>query len=218
MPPRPNVKVVGRRLDPGDYRLRDFLTRAAQPHEVYEAGTPEADAVLAAAGANGAELPVVFDDDTFYAGATVQKLAEAWSVFARPKSTHYDLFIVGGGPAGLAAAVYGASDGLSTAVAEADVPGGQASYTSMIENFFGFVERIGGPELARLAGRQAERRRPQRGGPVRRRARDGRGRRQLRGPGRHEPGERGRVRDDGRARRQPLEVDVRVSRGAGRGE
>ena len=65
--------------------------------------------------------------------------------------------IVGAGPAGLAAAVYGASDGLSTAVAEEDVPGGQASHTSMIENFFGFVDGIGGAELARLAGRQAER-------------------------------------------------------------
>ncbi len=74
-----------------------------------------------------------------------------------PDRKHYDLFIVGAGPAGLGAAVYGASDGLSTAVAEADVPGGQASYTSAIENFFGFVDPIGGAELARLAGRQAER-------------------------------------------------------------
>ena len=157
MPPRPTVKVVGLRLDPDHYRLRDFLTRAAQPHEFYEAGTPQADAVLAEAGADGAELPVVIDGDMVHAGASVQGLAEAWSVFARPERKHYDLFIVGAGPAGLAAAVYGASDGLSTAVAEADVPGGQASYTSMIENFFGFVEGIGGAELARLAGRQAER-------------------------------------------------------------
>jgi thioredoxin reductase (NADPH) len=65
--------------------------------------------------------------------------------------------IVGAGPAGLAAAVYAASDGLSTVVAERDVPGGQASHTSLIENFFGFVDGIGGAELARLAGRQAER-------------------------------------------------------------
>src|SRR5688572_2634744 len=157
MPPRPTVKVVGRRLDPDDYRLRDFLTRAAQPHEFYEAGTPQAEAVLAEAGAQGAELPVVVEDDTFHPRATVQRLAEEWAVFARPKQTHYDLFIVGAGPAGLAAAVYGASDGLSTAVAEEDVPGGQASYTSMIENFFGFAEGIGGAELSRLAGRQAER-------------------------------------------------------------
>jgi thioredoxin reductase (NADPH) len=157
MPPRPTVKVVGRRLDPEDYRLRDFLTRAAQPHEFYEAGTPRADAVLAEAGVNHAPLPVVVDGDTVHTGASVEKLAEAWSVFARPVKRHYDLFIVGAGPAGLAAAVYGASDGLSTAVAEEDVPGGQASYTSMIENFFGFADGIGGAELSRLAGRQAER-------------------------------------------------------------
>jgi thioredoxin reductase (NADPH) len=98
----------------------------------------------------------VLDGDVVHAGASVQGLAEAWAVFAKPARRHYDLFIVGAGPAGLAAAVYGASDGLSTAVAEADLPGGQAGYTSMIENFFGFAEGIGGAELSRLAGRQAE--------------------------------------------------------------
>src|SRR3954468_12542049 len=118
MPPRPSLTVVGRRLDPEDYRLRDFLTRAAQPHEFYEAGSPKADEVLAKAGAGGAPLPVVVDGDTVHTAATVERLAEAWGVFARPKRAHYDLFIVGAGPAGLAAAVYGASDGLSTAVAE----------------------------------------------------------------------------------------------------
>jgi thioredoxin reductase (NADPH) len=66
------------------------------------------------------------------------------------------MLIVGAGPAGLAAAVYAASDGLSTLVVEEDVPGGQASHTSLIENFFGFPEGIGGAELARMAGRQAE--------------------------------------------------------------
>ncbi len=156
LPPRPNVTVVGRRLEPEDYRLRDFLTRAAQPHAYYEAGSPQAEAVLAEADAREAALPVVLDGDVVYPAATVERLAEEWKVFARPKRSHYDLFIVGAGPAGLAAAVYGASDGLSTAVAEADLPGGQASYTSMIENFFGFDEGIGGAELARKAGRQAE--------------------------------------------------------------
>ena len=151
------MKVVGRRLDPGDYRLRDFLTRGAQPHEFYEAGTPQAEAVLAEAGATEAPLPVVIDGDDVYAAATFERLAEAWDVFARPKREHYDLAIVGAGPAGLAAAVYGASDGLSTVVSEGDVPGGQASHTSLIENFFGFVDGIGGAELARKAGRQAER-------------------------------------------------------------
>ncbi len=149
--------VVGHRLEPEDHRLRDFLTRAAQPHEFYEAGSPQAEAVLAKAGARGVELPVVIDGDDVYPGTSVQRLAESWNVYARPARAHYDLMIVGAGPAGLAAAVYGASDGLSTAVAEQDLPGGQAGHTSMIENFFGFVEGIGGAELARLAGRQAER-------------------------------------------------------------
>ena len=151
------MQVVGRRLEPEHYRLRDFLTRAAQPHDFYEADSPQAEAVLARAGARGAELPVVVDGDSVYAGTSPERLAEAWNVYARPSRSHYDLMIVGAGPAGLAAAVYGASDGLSTAVAEEDLPGGQAGYTSMIENFFGFVEGIGGAELARLAGRQAER-------------------------------------------------------------
>jgi thioredoxin reductase (NADPH) len=157
VPPRPQVTVIGRRLDPEDYRLRDFLTRVAQPHEFFEAGTPPAVEALAQAGATAATLPVVVDGDVVHQGVTVERLAEAWEVFARPKRDHYDLFVVGAGPAGLAAAVYAASDGLSTAVAEEDVPGGQASYTSAIENFFGFVEPIGGAELSRLAGRQAER-------------------------------------------------------------
>ena len=76
---------------------------------------------------------------------------------SRPPFRHdYDIAIVGAGPAGLSAAVYAASDGLSTILLERDVPGGQASHTSSIENFFGFPEGIGGAELARMAGRQAE--------------------------------------------------------------
>jgi thioredoxin reductase (NADPH) len=73
------------------------------------------------------------------------------------KQKHYDFVVIGAGPAGLAAAVYAASDGLSTLVCDRDLPGGQASYATMIENFFGFPDGIGGAELARLAGRQAER-------------------------------------------------------------
>ena len=77
MPPRPPVKVVGRRLEPEHYRLRDFLTRAAQPHVFYEAGTPEAEAILAEAGAAGAELPVVVEEDhTAHPAATVERPAK----------------------------------------------------------------------------------------------------------------------------------------------
>lgn len=155
-PVRPRVAVVGRRLGSEDQRLRDFLTRIAQPFEWHEAGSAEAVELLERSGAAGAELPVVVEDGTFVAGATVERLAEAWQVTAAPAKAAYDLVIVGAGPAGLAAAVYSASDGLSTLVVEADVPGGQASHTSLIENFFGFPKGIGGAELARLAGRQAE--------------------------------------------------------------
>ena len=136
--------------------MRDFLTRIAQPFHWVEAGTPAATELLAAHDASGADLPLVVDDGDPMRTATVERLVDAWRVTAAPSRTAYDLAIVGAGPAGLAAAVYAASDGLSTIVLERDVPGGQASHTSLIENFFGFPGGIGGAELARLAGRQAE--------------------------------------------------------------
>jgi len=156
-PVRPNVRVVGRRLEAGHHRLRDWLTRAAQPFEWLEAGSPEADELLSSHDAADAVLPVLVDDDGAHAGVTVERLMELWDSSAPPARADYDIAIVGAGPAGLAAAVYAASDGLATVVLERDLPGGQASHTSMIENFFGFPDGIGGAELARLAGRQAER-------------------------------------------------------------
>jgi thioredoxin reductase (NADPH) len=156
-PVRPTVQVLGRRLEPAHHDLRDFLTRVAQPHEWLEAGSPEADALLRHHGLSDPPLPVVVDGADVLAGATIRALAAHWNHAAAPAAAQYDLVVVGAGPAGLAAAVYAASDGLSTLVLERDVPGGQASHTSLIENFFGFPEGIGGAELARLAGRQAER-------------------------------------------------------------
>ncbi len=156
-PVHPTVTVIGRRLESEDHRLRDFLTRIAQPFEWVEAGTRAAEEMLAAHGAGGAELPVLIDGEETIAPASVERVAAAWSEMAPPSRSSYDIAIVGAGPAGLAAAVYAASDGLSTVVLERDVPGGQASHTSLIENFFGFPEGIGGAELARRAGRQAER-------------------------------------------------------------
>ena len=143
-------------MDAGHYRLRDFLTRSAQPYEWFEAGTPEADRLLAEKGLEKPELPVVFDGDDVYIAATVERIADAWIQDRGPKGSHYDFVVIGGGPSGLAAAVYAASDGLSTIVFDRDVPGGQARYTAAIENFFGFPDGIGGAELSRRAGRQAE--------------------------------------------------------------
>ena len=154
---RPTVHVVGRRLDAEHYRLRDFLTRTAQPYEWHEAGSADADLLLERLGVVDAPLPVLVDGDRTFTGATVETIAAGWGGLQPPKQSHYDFVVIGAGPAGLAAAVYAASDGLSTMVADRDVPGGQASYTAMIENFFGFPDGIGGAELARLAGRQAER-------------------------------------------------------------
>ena len=156
-PVRPTVRVIGRSLEPEHHRLRDFLTRTAQPYEFLEPGSPEAAPLFAEHGLATQDLPVVVDGNDVYRNATVALLGEVWDISTPPSRTHYELAIVGAGPAGLAAAVYAASDGLSTVVIEADVPGGQASHTSMIENFFGFPDGIGGAELARLAGRQAER-------------------------------------------------------------
>ena len=153
---RPTLTVVGRRLEPEHHRLRDFLTRVAQPFEWVEADTDEADRVLSERGLGQADLPVVIDGDESVTGGTVERLVEEWHLTDPPSRAAYDLAVVGAGPAGLAAAVYSASDGLSTIVVERDVPGGQASHTSLIENFFGFPGGIGGAELARLAGRQAE--------------------------------------------------------------
>jgi len=147
---------VGRRLDSEHYLLRDFLTRTAQPYDWYEAGSADADLLLARLELVDADLPVLVDGDLRVTGATVQRVAEAWGGLGPTKKAHYDFVVIGAGPAGLAAAVYAASDGLSTLVCDQDVPGGQASYATMIENFFGFPQGIGGAELARLAARQAE--------------------------------------------------------------
>jgi len=155
-PQRQTLTVIGRRLDPGDHELRDFLTRAAQPYEFYESDGAEGMALLERHGVATDGLPAVIDGEETYENATIVMLAEAWNARTPPTRSHYDLAIVGAGPAGLAAAVYGASDGLSTIVFERDIPGGQAGHTSMIENFFGFPSGIEGATLARLAARQAE--------------------------------------------------------------
>ena len=143
-------------MDAEHYRLRDFLTRSAQPYEWHEAGSADADQLLDKLGLEAAALPVLIDGEQSLQAATVESVMTAWGGNQPAKRKHYDFVVIGAGPAGLAAAVYAASDGLSTLVCDRDLPGGQASYATMIENFFGFPDGIGGAELARLAGRQAE--------------------------------------------------------------
>ncbi|HET6695429.1 MAG TPA: NAD(P)/FAD-dependent oxidoreductase [Gaiellaceae bacterium] len=155
-PVRSTVTIIGNRLEPGHHEVRDFLTRIAQPHRWLEAGSADADAAMARLGNSPVELPIVVEGDRVLSAVTPRALAEAWNMSQPPSRREYDIAIVGAGPAGLSAAVYAASDGLTTILLERDIPGGQASHTSAIENFFGFPDGIGGAELARLAGRQAE--------------------------------------------------------------
>lgn len=156
-PPRPTVSIIGCRLVPEYHALREFFTRTAQPYEWFEEGSPAADELARVHDIDpaSAELPIMIDGEHVVTGATVERVAQVWSMRNVPKHDEYDLVVVGAGPAGLAAAVYAASDGLTTAVIERDVPGGQASHTSLIENFFGFPDGIGGAELASLAMTQA---------------------------------------------------------------
>ena len=156
-PVRPTVQLVAPLQSPEAHRLRDFLTRIAQPYEFVDSSSDEGRRLLLDRGLlDVASVPVLIDGAETHVGIDPHTLAKAWTIKAKPSREHYDIAIVGAGPAGLAAAVYAASDGLATIVFERDVPGGQASHTSLIENFFGFPEGIGGAELARLAGRQAE--------------------------------------------------------------
>jgi thioredoxin reductase (NADPH) len=103
-------------MDAEHYRLRDFLTRTAQPYEWHEAGSAEADLLIASLALADATLPVLVDGEQTFTAATVETIVAAWGGLAPPKQAHYDFAVIGAGPAGLAAAVYAASDGLSTIV------------------------------------------------------------------------------------------------------
>src|SRR6266536_2920244 len=96
-PVRPMVQVVGRRMDAEDYRLRDFLTRTAQPYQWHEAGSAEADVLLASLGLADVILPVLVDGDRTFTGATVETVAAAWGGLRLPKRAHYEFVILGSG-------------------------------------------------------------------------------------------------------------------------
>ena len=147
--------MVGRGLDPEHHRLRDLLTGRHSRTDGWRRIRPRPLRTFEEHGLADPPLPVVLDGDDVHVGATFEELAERWGNLYPPRLDHYELAIVGAGPAGLAAAVYAASDGISTVVIERDLPGARPP-TSLIENFFGFPDGIGGAELARMAGRQAE--------------------------------------------------------------
>jgi thioredoxin reductase (NADPH) len=158
--PMLSVTVIGRRNDPACYDLRDFLARnqiGLRWIEPTNALALEAANVPAELLDDGMYPAVVFADRSFMAAPKYPELAHRLGLQVAPRATTYDVAIVGAGPAGLAAAVYGASEGLSTVLVECRAPGGQAGSSSRIENYLGFPAGVSGDDLASRAFHQAKR-------------------------------------------------------------
>jgi thioredoxin reductase (NADPH) len=156
-PPKPRATVVGGRFDPACGELRRFLERNQISFRWLTPDTPEATAAFSGQGQDGSPLVRCEDDGTVLSRPTVRQLASRLGLQTQPQAREYDVVIIGGGPAGLAAAVYGASEGLRTLVVEREAPGGQAGTSSRIENYLGFPGGVSGDELARRALQQARR-------------------------------------------------------------
>ena len=156
------IRVLGTRWSPRSYELRDFLARNHVPYQWIDvelsANDPETKLLLGALGPDAASLPVVlFPDGTKLLESVPADVAQKVGMRTRAQTSFYDLAIIGGGPAGLAAAVYGASEGLHTVIVEREAPGGQAGMSSRIENYLGFPNGLSGGDLARRAVVQAQR-------------------------------------------------------------
>ncbi len=153
------VRLIGHRFSRATHDLRDFLARNLVPARWLDVERDaEARQLLKVAGVDDGRLPVaLLEDGSVLERPTVLELAERLGVAGQPALEHYDLVIVGGGPAGLAAAVYGASEGLKTIMVEREGPGGQAGQSSRIENYLGFPAGLSGSELTQRATTQARR-------------------------------------------------------------
>ena len=156
------IRVLGTRWSPRSYELRDFLARNHVPYQWIDielsSGDPETKHLLEALGPEVAKLPVVlFPDGTKLLESLPAQVAQRVGLRTRAQTSFYDLAIIGGGPAGLAAAVYGASEGLHTVMIEREAPGGQAGLSARIENYLGFPSGLSGGDLARRAVVQAQR-------------------------------------------------------------
>jgi len=158
-PPYEGLQVVGTRWGSKDHAVRDFLSRNHISFRWLNPDSqPEALELLKSRGLDDAKLPVVvFSDGTSAVQPTQMELAGKIGLRVQAEKEHYDLVVVGAGPAGLAGAVYGASEGLRTLVVEPDAVGGQAGSSSRIENYLGFPDGVSGDELARRGFVQAQR-------------------------------------------------------------
>ena len=155
-PQQSKVKVFGRTGSPQGFAVRDFLYRNDVPFEWTELHTDDEARAIGLESVADDRLPVcVFDDGTRMDRPTIRRISEKLGWFRDPSLSEYDLAIYGAGPAGLSAAVYGASEGLKTIVVERWAVGGQAGTSPRIENYLGFPQGISGAELADHAREQA---------------------------------------------------------------
>ncbi|RSS63363.1 response regulator [Streptomyces sp. WAC07061] len=156
--PVPATKVVGHRWSAPSSRVREFLARNQVPYRWYSSDEAEGRRLLEAAGADGQRLPlVVTPEGTALIEPEPAELAAHVGLATTPAAEFYDLVVIGGGPAGLGAAVYGASEGLRTVLVERSATGGQAGQSSRIENYLGFPDGVSGAQLTERARRQAAR-------------------------------------------------------------
>ncbi|MEM9927744.1 MAG: FAD-dependent oxidoreductase [Cyanobacteria bacterium P01_D01_bin.50] len=158
-PPFEGIRVIGNRWSPDSHQVKDFLARNQVPYEWLDIeSSQEAQKLVQYADCDRLKLPLVlFSDGSSLLQPNNVQLAEKIGLQTQAEKPFYDLIIVGGGPAGLAAAVYGASEGLRTLMIEKEAPGGQAGTSSRIENYLGFPVGLSGGDLARRAVTQARR-------------------------------------------------------------
>jgi thioredoxin reductase (NADPH) len=157
--PFEGARVFGTTWSPATYEIKAFLARNEVPYLFVDIEKDAEAAEVAAEASDGStELPIVLlQDNTVFINPDKTVLAEAVGIHTLPESPFYDLIVIGGGPAGLAASVYGASEGLSTVMIEREAPGGQAGTSNRIENYLGFPKGVSGADLARRAIAQATR-------------------------------------------------------------
>jgi len=153
------IRVLGATWSPSTYEIKKFLARNEIPYRYLDIERDaEAGEVVKAASKDSSALPlVIFEDDSQLWNPSWSDVAAKIGIHSAAEAPFYDLVIVGGGPAGLAAAVYGSSEGLTTALIEREAPGGQAGTSSRIENYLGFPKGLSGADLARRAIAQATR-------------------------------------------------------------
>jgi thioredoxin reductase (NADPH) len=156
--PEHKIKILGHPWSAASYEVRDFLARSMVPYRWYNISDPDGARLLAAAGAESSQAPVVITKDGQpLVQPTLSELANAVGLSTTPQGEFYDVVIIGGGPAGLGASVYAASEGLKTVVVERAAAGGQAGQSSRIENYLGFPDGVTGDQLTERARRQAMR-------------------------------------------------------------